>query len=139
MAESDDLAPGPDRLARTAAVALALGRIAIGAGIWLAPRRSWKALGFGEREPEGPALVLGRLAATRDLVLGAWMLAALDEPERLSRLTAAVAAVDGADSLAFALVLREGPELRQAALRGLAAAVPATVAGAWVASRSRGA
>jgi hypothetical protein len=125
----------PDRLPRLAAIGLAAGRLAIGAGIWLAPERSWKALGLGGTE--GRALVLGRLAASRDLVLGAWTLAALDHPERLSKVTAAVAAVDGADSLAFALALRDGPELRQAAVRGLAAAVPATLVGAWVASRSR--
>ena len=137
MADTNELKPEPDRPARLMAIGLAAGRIAIGAGIWLAPRRSWQALGFGGREPEGPALILGRLAATRDLVLGAWMLAKLDEPVRLSRVSAAVAAVDGADSVAFALALREGPELRQAAVRGLAAAVPATLAGAWVASRLR--
>jgi len=124
-----------ERLPRLAAIGLAAGRLAIGAGIWLAPERSWRALGFGDRRPAGPALVLGRLAASRDLVLGAWVLAALDDPERLSRVVGAVAAVDGADALAFALTLREGSELRQAAVRGLVAAVPATLVGAWAASR----
>ena len=135
MAVTNELAPHPDRPARLTAIGLAAGRIAIGAGIWLAPQRSWKALGLGGTE--GRALVLGRLAATRDLVLGAWTLAVLDDPERLRRVVGAVAAVDGADSVAFALALRAGPELRQAAVRGLAAAVPATLAGAWVASRLR--
>ena len=133
MTATDDLAP--ERLPRLVAIGLAAGRLAIGAGIWLAPERSWKALGFGDRRPEGPALVLGRLAATRDLAIGAWTLAALEDPERLRRVVATVATVDGADSLAFALVLREGPELRQAAIRGLVAAVPATLVGAWAASR----
>jgi hypothetical protein len=125
------------RLPRLAAIGLAAGRLAIGAGIWLAPRRSWKALGFEDHQPQGPALVLGRLAASRDLALGAWTLAALQDPERLRRVVATVAVVDGADSLAFALALREGPELRQAAIRGLVAAIPATLVGAWAASRFR--
>jgi hypothetical protein len=137
VAGTKELAPQPDQPARLIAIGLAAGRIAIGAGIWLAPQRSWKALGLGDTE--GRALVLGRLAASRDLVLGAWTLAVLDDPERLRRIVGAVAALDGADSVAFALALREGPELRQAAVRGLAAAVPATLAGAWVASRLRNA
>jgi hypothetical protein len=118
---------------RLTALMLALGRCAIGAGIWLAPERSWKALGLGGTE--GRALVLGRLAASRDLLLGAWTLAVLDDRERLRRAAAAVAAVDAADALAFALALGEGEEMREAAVRGLVAAVPATLAGAWVAHK----
>ena len=69
-------------------------------------------------------------------MLGAWTLAALDDRERLrAGRRRAVAAVDGADALAFGSRSREGPELREAAIRGLAAALPATLAGAWVASR----
>ena len=133
MPDSDDSARVDDPLARWVAVGLAVGRVAIGAGIWLAPGVAWKALGFGQ-PPEGAALVLGRLAATRDLVLGGWQLAAIDDPEALRRIVAAGTLVDAADALAFGLALRENA-MREAAIRGLAAAVPATLAGAWMARR----
>ena len=87
------------------AIGLAAGRIAIGAGIWPAPTAAWRALGLGAPDPR--ALALGRLAASRDLVLGAWQLAAFGDRRRLRRVTAAVAAVDGADALTFALAARD--------------------------------
>jgi hypothetical protein len=135
MADSDDSARVDEPLARSVAVGLAAGRVAIGAGIWLAPGVAWKALGFGEA-PRGAALALGRLAATRDLVLGGWQLAAVDDRDRLRRLVAAGTLVDAADALAFGLALREDG-MRDAAIRGLAAAAGATVAGAWMARRLR--
>ena len=116
------------------AIGLAAGRIAIGAGIWAAPTAAWRALGLGAPDPR--ALAVGRLAASRDLVLGAWQLAALGDRRQLRRVTAAVAAVDGADALAFALAARD-PETRGAGVRGLAAALPATVVGALLANRLR--
>jgi hypothetical protein len=122
----------PDRLV---AIGLAAGRIGIGAGLWLAPKLSAKALGFGE--PNGPTLAVGRIAATRDLVLGALQLTALDDRERLARISAAVAVCDAGDALTFALALRD-PETRTAGLRGIGAAAAATAAGVWLAGRLRG-
>lgn len=116
------------------AIGLAAGRIAIGAGIWAAPTAAWRALGLGTPDPR--ALAIGRLAASRDLVLGAWQLGALGDPRRLRRVTAAVAAVDGADALTFALATRD-PDTRGAGVRGLAAALPAAVVGGWLAHRLR--
>ena len=133
MPDSDDATRVDEPLARSVAIALASGRLAIGAGIWLAPARGWKGLGFGEA-PRGAALALGRLAATRDLVLGGWQLAAVDDRDRLRRLVAAGALVDAADALAFGLALREDG-MRDAAVRGLAAAAGAAVAGAWMTRR----
>ena len=121
------------RAAAIATAAIGAGRLAIGAGIWSAPRLAWRGLGFGE--PAGAALVLGRLAATRDLALGAATLAAISDRRRLARMAAACAAVDAADALAFAFALRDAPELRDAATRGLAGAIPATVVGTWAAAR----
>ncbi len=135
MPDKDDSAPVGDRPARFAAIGIAAGRIAIGAGIWLAPERTWRALGLGGTPAAGAALALGRMAATRDLVLGAAALAALGDRERLRRVSAATAVVDAGDVLAFALTLREGGELREAGIRGLAAALPATLVGAWIARR----
>ncbi len=67
-------------------------------------------------------------------MLGGWQLAALDDRDRLRRLVAAGTLVDAADALAFGLALREDG-MRDAAIRGLAAAAGATVAGAWMTRR----
>jgi hypothetical protein len=120
---------------RLLAIGLAAGRIAIGAGLWLAPQASARALGFGVADER--LLAIGRIAATRDLALGAWQLAALGDRDRLGRATATVAAVDAADTLTFALALRAGGEVREAGLRGLPGAAAAAVAGAWLANRLR--
>jgi hypothetical protein len=119
---------------RLLAINLAAGRIAIGAGLWLAPGLAAKALGFGE--PDGPTLAVGRIAATRDLVLGVLQLAALEDRQRLAQVSGAVAVCDAGDTLAFALALRD-PVTRTAGIRGIGAAAAATVAGAWLASRLR--
>lgn len=108
------------------------GRIAIGVGLALAPRQALRALGFPD--PSAATIAVSRLAGGRDVVVGALILAALDDPRRLREASLAAAAVDAGDTLTFASSL-EDDELRQAALRGLAAAVPATLAGIWVASR----
>jgi hypothetical protein len=115
------------------ASALAAGRLAIGAGIWLAPGLSARALGFDPLDHKG--LALGRIAATRDLVMGAWLLAALDDRDSLRRAAAATAIADAGDALTFALLLGGRGELRGAGLRGLAGAVPAAAAGLWLTRR----
>ncbi len=118
---------------RALAVALAAGRIAIGAGIWVAPRPTLRALGFGEVSPS--ALTLARIAGSRDVALGAWQLASLNDRERLAQASLAVAACDAGDSLAFGLALGAG-QTRTGA-RGLAGAVPAALAGLALAARLR--
>jgi hypothetical protein len=123
------------RLRRATAIALGSGRVAIGACLWLAPRPSARALGFGEID--GRALTLGRIAATRDLVLGIWQLRAIGDPPGLRAASIATGVADAGDALAFAIALRgEDPALRHAAIRGLAAAAPAAIAGFAVARAS---
>ncbi len=119
----------PERLL---ALGLAGGRIAIGAGLWIAPALSARALGFDRLD--STALALGRIAGTRDLALGAWQLATLEDRRALGRASATVAAVDAADALTFALALRDSAT-RTAGLRGLPAAAGAALAGAWLAAR----
>ena len=119
---------------RALAAGLAAGRLAIGAGIWLAPRLSLRALGV--TEPSAQALTLARIAGARDLALGAWQLRSLGDRGELARATFAVAACDAGDSLAFALALGSGET--RAGLRGVAGAVPATAAGMALAARLRG-
>jgi hypothetical protein len=109
----------------------AWGRMAIGAGMLIAPERSMRILGFSEASPATQAV--GRLAGVRDLVLGVATLGALDDRQRLLNSTIANATADAGDAVTFALALGQGE--RDAGLRGLAAALPATLAGIWVAHR----
>jgi hypothetical protein len=126
-----------ETLTRTIAAGLALGRAAIGAGVWLAPERAFGALGFERRRrPSGAAVAMARLAATRDLLLAVEGLRALDDPARLRQTSLAGAAADAGDAVAFALALARRDGIDRAAIRGLAAAIPATALGAWLAWRS---
>lgn len=121
---------------RFVAVGLGAGRLAIGAGLWLAPELAAKALGFGSLDSK--AVALARIAASRDLVLGAWHLSALGDRTELHRATTAVAVADAGDALTFALALRsDDPGTRTAGIRGLTSAAPAALVGAWLASRLR--
>jgi len=120
---------------RLAGAALAAGRIAIGAGIWAAPGLTARALGM--KPFEGEALALARLAATRDLILGAWLGAELRAGGKPLAPAAALTACDAGDALAFALLASRGGEELGAGLRGVAAAGPATALGAWLTSRLR--
>lgn len=123
--------PPVDPPERALAIGLAAGRLAIGAGLWLAPGTTARALGFERLDVAG--LALARIAASRDLVLGAWQLSSLGGRERLRRATIGVAVADAGDALTFALALRG--DGRGAGARGLPAAAAATAAGAWLAAR----
>ena len=116
---------------RAWSLASGAGRIAIGLTMLAAPERSLRALGFSEISPA--TKVVARIAGIRDFVLGGVTLAALEDRERLLSSTIANATADAGDAAAFALALRAGE--RSAALRGLAAALPATFAGIWAAQR----
>jgi hypothetical protein len=109
----------------------AAGRIAIGLGMLTAPEPALRALGFSEVNPT--TLAVARVAGIRDLVLGGVTLASLNDRGRLRTATIGNATADAGDSLAFALAIRA--EERTAGLRGVATALPATLAGVWVAWR----
>jgi hypothetical protein len=108
-----------------------VGRIAFGVGMLAAPEQALRALGFSEVNAATKAVT--RLAGVRDFVLGGVTLGALGDRERLLSATVANATADAGDTAAFAFALRSGE--RSAAIRGLAAALPATLAGIWVARR----
>jgi hypothetical protein len=135
MSRAGEGSSADERLERLAGAGLAAGRLAIGAGLWLAPHPTARALGFAHLDP--PALALARIAATRDLALGAWQLSALGDRDRVRRAAAAIAAVDAGDALTFALALGAGGEVRAAGLRGLPGAAAAALGGAWLARRLR--
>jgi len=115
------------------AAGMALGRIAIGAGLWLAPQLTSKSLGLPGLDAR--ALMLGRIAASRDLVLGVWQMSAIGDPDALRKVSLAAAAADVGDTLTFALATVEGSE-RKAGVRGVALALPAALAGAYLASQA---
>ena len=69
------------------------------------------------------------MAGVRDLALGIWQARAVGDREELARATASVAACDAGDTFAFAALAGSGN--RAAGIKGLAAALPATVAGAF--------
>lgn len=118
---------------RLIATALAAGRIVIGAGIWATPELAARALGLKPFDAE--ALAFARLAATRDLILGAWLATELREGGKPLAPTAALAACDAGDTLAFALLAGRGGDELAPGLRGVATAAPATALGAWLAVR----
>ncbi len=133
--ETKSFEPGPVHgLDRLVAIGLAAGRLSIGAGLWIAPRHAGRALGFDTLE--GSGLALARIAASRDLVLGAWQLGALGDRRALRRATVGVAAADAGDAATFALALAD-KRTRIAGVRGLPAAAVATAAGAWLVNRLR--
>jgi hypothetical protein len=109
----------------------AAGRIGIGIGMLLAPEPALRALGFSE--VNAATVAVARIAGIRDLVLGGVTLAALDERDRLRTATIGNATADAGDSIAFAMAIRA--EERTAGFRGVATALPATLAGLWVAWR----
>ena len=105
-------------------------------GSGLLPRSPPRRSGLGSLD--GRALALARIAASRDLVLGAWQLRSLDDPGELRRATTAAATTDAGDVLTFALALAaDDPGARSAGRRGLAGAAAATLAGIWLAGRLR--
>jgi hypothetical protein len=128
---SDEIPPD----VRAVSIATGAGRILIGLGLAASPEIAMRLLGFPRYQPE--TLVVSRIAGARDVVMGAATLLSLDDRDRLARANLANAAADAADSATFAVALAAGGELRGAAMRGLAAAAPATLVGAWVASRLR--
>jgi hypothetical protein len=116
---------------RAWSVASGLGRVAFGVAMLAAPEPALRALGFREVSPA--TVTVSRIAGIRDLVLGVVTISALERRKRLRRATLANAVADAGDTLAFGLAL--GTEDRDAGLRGLSAALPAAIAGAWTAWR----
>jgi hypothetical protein len=98
-----------------------------------APERTLRPLGFREVTPATVAVT--RVAGVRDLVLGLVTVAALADRDRLRAATLANTVADAGDTLAFGLALRG--EERDAGLRGVAAALPAAIAGVWARWRLR--
>lgn len=121
-----------DPLGRRTALAIAAGRVAVGAGALLATGPALRALGFAEADPGSRALA--RLAGSRDVAIGALTIAARDRRRALAFATALSAAVDAADATVFGVAGRE-PATRRAGAIGAASGAAAALAGAWAARR----
>jgi hypothetical protein len=112
---------------RAWSLASGLGRVGFGVAMLAAPESALRALGFTEVSPATVAVT--RLTGVRDLVLGLVTVAGLNDRDRLRTATVANAVADAGDALAFGIAL--GTPERAAAVRGLAAALPAAAAGIW--------
>jgi hypothetical protein len=96
--------------ARAVLRALAVGRIAIGAGLVLAPRLAaggW----IGSDAARPGTTVLARALGARDALIGLMLLHTLDRPEVAQRWVKACAAIDGIDAAAMLAVRRDLPSL----------------------------
>jgi hypothetical protein len=115
---------------RDVARAINIGRVAIGAGLVLAPGLA--ARGWVGADADRPAVaVLARALGVRDLVLGAMALHTMDRPEvgpRWLRTLAAVDAVDLAATLAARRALPAHGVVLVAAMASGAAAAQAWAA-----------
>jgi hypothetical protein len=118
--------------ARTVARALAVGRIAFGAALLVAPSataRPW----IGDDADRRGATVLGRGLGVRDLVLGLIALHTLSHPEVGPRWLRTLAACDGVD-LAATLAARASLPPQSVAI-SVAVASGAALGELWAASR----
>jgi hypothetical protein len=118
-----------DETARKVVVAIAAGRILIGAGALLATRPALRVLGFPGTDTSGHALA--RLAGGRDIALGALTLAARDDTPALRAMTLAAVAVDATDALTLGLAGQRHAELRLAGIGAVASGGSAALAGTW--------
>jgi hypothetical protein len=123
----------PDSLARALLLAVAAGRIAIGAGACFATRRALAALGF--EAPGGAAVALARLAGGRDIALGVAALRAGSDREALRETAAIGAFVDAGDAIAFATALARRDGIDRTAALNVPIAGSAVVAGIWALRR----
>ena len=123
----------PDELARAMVLAVAAGRVAIGAGAFFATRKALALLGF--EQPGGAAVALARLAGGRDIALGLHALRAGSDPERLREAATIGAFVDGGDAIAFAAALVSRDGIDRTAAMNVPIAGSAVVAGIWALRR----
>jgi hypothetical protein len=123
----------PDELARALVLAVAAGRIAIGAGAFFATRKALNVLGF--EQPSGAAVALARLAGGRDIALGLQALRAGSDRERMREAATIGAFVDAGDAIAFAAALLSRDEIDRTAALNVPLAASAVVAGIWALRR----
>ena len=107
------------------ATSLALGRIAVGAAAWIAPKKSLRVSMLDAEAPQSPYLL--RLFGARDVALGALTL--MSPPSTRPALLKVGLAVDGGDVAAALLALKAGQLRVGPALAMVGAAGTAVLAG----------
>ena len=120
------------------AAGLAIGRLAIGTGLMVAPDLTLRTLGF--KDPSPSTLAVARLAGGRDIVLGVAETLALARGNRRALLasTLAVAAADAGDTAIFGSAWASGEKsVQEASAKGAVSAGLATASALWVAWRLR--
>lgn len=122
----------PDLSARTAAQIIALGRIAYGSALVLAPERVGGAW-VGAGAAAGAGTVALRGLGVRDVLMGAISLHTLDDVARGHRWIRTAGLADAVDALATGLAASRMP--RQGAAAGLAVAGGTAVASFLVSRR----
>jgi hypothetical protein len=97
-------------------------RMAVGGFTWLAPRASGHTFGVGDVAADSRVALVARLFGSRDLLLGAAVVAA-KEPEAVQSALALGVAVDLLDVMATVLGVRRGVSKHGAVGVGVGAAV----------------
>lgn len=118
--------------ARDLARVLAAGRVAIGAGLLVAPRLSL-AVWIGRDAAAGAVSAPGRALGIREVVLGGLALHVADRPRVGARMLRALALCDAVDALATLAVRRSLAPASVAAISAIA--LPAAAAQLWVAAQ----
>jgi len=108
-------------VARDLARALAAGRIAIGAGLLVAPRLSL-GMWIGRSAADGATAPVARALGVREVVLGAMALHTLDRPQVAARWLRALAACDAVDLAATVAARRSLPSPGRVLVAGMASA-----------------
>jgi hypothetical protein len=114
-----------------------LGRLAVGGAFFVSPVTSVRVLGLDTASAKRMAF-LARMAAARDIVLGAGALMARD-PRSKAGWIAAGAASDVADSLVIGAAVKDGTARGVPAVIVVAGAAGAGLLGFWAAAGLRGA
>jgi hypothetical protein len=90
-----------------------------------------RVLGFNPADPQ--VITLARLAATRDLALGAVAVSTHRDAGAAATVAGLNAAVDALDAAAFAIALARRQGIDRAALLGTTSAATAAAVGVWLA------
>jgi len=101
----------------------------------LAPLPSLRTLHHPPADLTPSARLMTRMYGVRDIALGAAVLAARGDTERLAALSGITAAIDAGDSAALVAELASTAELRRGAVEGLVMALTIGALSAWLSRR----
>jgi hypothetical protein len=120
-----------DRM-RSVATAMSAARMGIGVSALLAPGLASRVLGFPRQHDNPTSRLVGRLFAVREIALGAYTAAHVQNDPVRPELYLLNAAVDGGDAVACTLSLLGRRGVGRAAAGSLALAVPFAATFLWL-------